>query len=92
MVTGTLPILEHLALVLFDSRSSHSFISSMFVQHMNLEVEPLSYLLSVSTPSREIMLSREKIKACQREVAEHVLDVTLLVLDMRDFDVILGID
>ena len=56
-----------------NSGSSHSFISSVFVQHMNLEVEPLSYLLSISTPSGEIMLSREKIKACQIEVAEHVL-------------------
>ncbi|KAL0537403.1 hypothetical protein IC582_026381 [Cucumis melo] len=38
------------------------------------------------------MLSKEKIKACQVEVANHVLDVTFLVLDMRDFDVILGMD
>ena len=36
------------------------------------------------------MLSKEKIKACQIEIADHVLDVTLLVLDMQDFDVILG--
>ena len=32
------------------------------------------------------MLSKDKIKECQVEVANHVLDVTLLVLDMRDFD------
>ncbi|KAA0031759.1 gag-protease polyprotein [Cucumis melo var. makuwa] len=31
VVTGTLPILGHFAFVLFDSRSSHSFISSVFV-------------------------------------------------------------
>ena len=49
-------------------------------------------ILSVSTPSGEVMLSREKIKACQVEIANHVLDVTLLVLDMRDFVVILGMD
>ncbi|KAL0539757.1 hypothetical protein IC582_023973 [Cucumis melo] len=49
-------------------------------------------ILSVSTPSGEVMLSKDKIKACQVEIANHVLDVTLLVLDMRDFDVILGMD
>ena len=92
IVTGTLPILGHFALVLFDSRPSHSFISSMFVQHMSLDVEPLSHMLFVSTPSRKIMLSREKIKVCQIEIAKHVLDVTLLVLNMQDFDVILGMD
>ncbi|KAL0549529.1 hypothetical protein IC582_014014 [Cucumis melo] len=38
------------------------------------------------------MLSKEKVKACQIEIAGHVVEVTLLVLDMLDFDVILGMD
>ncbi|KAL4032921.1 hypothetical protein IC575_006004 [Cucumis melo] len=92
VVVGTLPVLGHYALVLFDSGSSHSFISSAFVLHARLEVEPLHHVLSVSTPSGECMLSKEKVKACQIEIAGHVIEVTLLVLDMLDFDVILGMD
>ncbi|KAL0554431.1 hypothetical protein IC582_008352 [Cucumis melo] len=92
VVTGTLPVLGHYALVLFDSGSSHSFISSAFVLHARLEVEPLHHVLSVSTPSGECMLSKEKVKACQIEIAGHVIEVTLIVLDMLDFDVILGMD
>ncbi|KAL0543546.1 hypothetical protein IC582_018644 [Cucumis melo] len=92
VVTGTLPVLGHYALVLFDSGSSHSFISSTFVLHARLEVEPLQHALSVSTPSGECMLSKEKVKTCQIEIAGHVIEVTLLVLDMLDFDVILGMD
>ncbi|KAL0559024.1 hypothetical protein IC582_003613 [Cucumis melo] len=38
------------------------------------------------------MLSKERVKACQIEIAGHVIEVTLLVLDMLDFDVILGMD
>ncbi|KAL4032586.1 hypothetical protein IC575_005665 [Cucumis melo] len=38
------------------------------------------------------MLSKKKVKACQIEIARHVIEVTLLVLDMLDFDVILGMD
>ncbi|KAL0549558.1 hypothetical protein IC582_014043 [Cucumis melo] len=38
------------------------------------------------------MLLKEKVKACQIEIAGHVIEVTLLVLDMLDFDVILGMD
>ncbi|KAA0025367.1 gag protease polyprotein [Cucumis melo var. makuwa] len=38
VVTGMLPVLGHYALVLFDSGSSHSFISSAFVLHARLEV------------------------------------------------------
>ncbi|KAA0036153.1 ty3-gypsy retrotransposon protein [Cucumis melo var. makuwa] len=60
--------------------------------HVGLEVEPLGSVLSVSTPSGEVLLSKEKIKACLVEIANHVLDVILLVLDMQDFDVILGMD
>ncbi|TYK22591.1 ty3-gypsy retrotransposon protein [Cucumis melo var. makuwa] len=56
------------------------------------QVEPLSGVLSVSTPSGEVLLSKEKINACQIEIANQMLDVTLLVLDMQDFDVILGMD
>ncbi|KAL4011134.1 hypothetical protein IC575_028181 [Cucumis melo] len=92
VVTGTLPILGHYALVLFDSGSSHSFISSIFVKQAGLEVEPLGSALSVSTPSGEVLLSKEKIRACWVEIANHTLNVTLLVLDMQDFDVILGMD
>ncbi|KAA0032409.1 gag protease polyprotein [Cucumis melo var. makuwa] len=92
VVTGTLPILGHYAFVLFDSGSSHSFISSMFVQHVGLELEPLSDVLSISTPSGEVLLSKEKIRACQIEIANQMLDVTLLVLDKQDFDVILSMD
>ncbi|KAL0548949.1 hypothetical protein IC582_013427 [Cucumis melo] len=92
VVIGTLPISGHYAFVLFDSGSSHSFISSIFVQHVGLEVEPLGNVLSVSTPSGEVLLSKEKIKACRVEIGNHELDVTLLVLDMQDFDVILGMD
>ncbi|KAA0066010.1 ty3-gypsy retrotransposon protein [Cucumis melo var. makuwa] len=57
-----------------------------------IEVEPLNHVLSVSTPSRESMLSKEKVKACQIEITGHIIEVTLLVLDMHDFDVILSMD
>ncbi|KAA0061277.1 pol protein [Cucumis melo var. makuwa] len=67
-------------------------VHGVFVREMGLEVESLGSVLSVSTPSGEVMLSKDKIKTCQVEIANHVLDVILLVLDMRDFDEILGMD
>ncbi|XP_038882395.1 uncharacterized protein LOC120073664 [Benincasa hispida] len=56
------------------------------------ESEPLPFVLSISTLLEEIMLATEKIKALQIEIANHALDVTLIILDMLDFDVILGMD
>ncbi|KAL4011208.1 hypothetical protein IC575_028257 [Cucumis melo] len=42
VVTGMLSILGHYAFMLFDSESSHSFISSVFVQLVGLEMDWLS--------------------------------------------------
>ncbi|TYK05492.1 pol protein [Cucumis melo var. makuwa] len=39
-------------------------------------VQQLCSILSLSIPSGEVMLSKEKIKACQVEIANHVSDVT----------------
>ncbi|TYK03544.1 retrotransposon protein, putative, Ty3-gypsy subclass [Cucumis melo var. makuwa] len=52
----------------------------------------LGHYAFVLFDSGEVLLSKEKIKACQIEIANQMLDVTLLVLDMQDFDVILGMD
>ncbi|KAL0551906.1 hypothetical protein IC582_010998 [Cucumis melo] len=56
------------------------------------EAEREGTVVTVSTPSGECMLSKEKVKRCQIEITGHVIEVTLLVLDMLDFDVILGMD
>ncbi|TYK29817.1 ty3-gypsy retrotransposon protein [Cucumis melo var. makuwa] len=40
----------------------------------------------------EVMLLKEKVKACQIEITGHVIEVTLLVLDILDFNVILCMD
>ena len=47
---------------------------------------------SISTLFGEIMLAKKKIKTCQVEIENSVLEVTLIVLNMSDFDVIIGMD
>ena len=92
VVTGTLPVLGFHAFVLFDSGSTHSFISTTFVRYARLGLEPLGYSLSVSTPSGEILVANERVQASQIVIAERPLEVVLIVLNMTDFDVILGMD
>ncbi|MDV3143346.1 MAG: aspartyl protease family protein, partial [Sweet potato little leaf phytoplasma] len=90
VVTGTIPILDHYDFVLFDSGSTYSFISATFVNQANLELKPLGYVLSVSTPAGVTLLASEAAKGCQMLVSDRLMDVTLIALDMSDFDVILG--
>ncbi|XP_022946901.1 uncharacterized protein LOC111450842 [Cucurbita moschata] len=92
VVTGTLPISGYFAYTVFDSGSTHSFISLSFVCQARLEVEPLSYETIVSTPSGVMLMTREKVKLNKVEVSGQTLDVLLMVLDMYDYDIILGMD
>ncbi|KAA0050376.1 ty3-gypsy retrotransposon protein [Cucumis melo var. makuwa] len=88
LVLGNPLRLPHTSLPLFSRKE----FLPLPVRRLSELVEPLNGILSVSTPSGEVLLSKEKIKACQVEIENQRLDVTLLVLDMQDFDVILGID
>ena len=92
VVTGTLQVLGFQAFVLFESGSTHSFISSTFVRYARLGLEPLGYRLSVSTPSGKILVIDERVRASQIVIAGRPLEVVLIVLNMSDFDVILGMD
>ena len=59
----------HFALVLFDSGSTHSFVSEEFVELAHLEKELLEITLSTSTPAHELLLA---ISACNQSYTDSV--------------------
>ncbi|XP_022156985.1 uncharacterized protein LOC111023814 [Momordica charantia] len=94
-----LPYLSSIVLVhnvpayaLFDSGSSHTFISTAFVHQANLVLEPLGFLLSVSTPSGSDMSTSQMVREGKLSLHDHTLGARLIQLDMQDFDIILGMD
>jgi hypothetical protein len=79
------------AIVLFDSRASHSFISAAYVERHNIPVAMLMCRMIVSSPggdmpTRQVCL---KMKIILRGVE---FNAKLIVLDSKDIDVILGMD
>ena len=78
--------------MLFDSSASHSFIVASVVIELGLEVETLEEPLYVSSPiwirARIGMIYR----GCELEISGTLLTVDLRIMDMSEFDVILGID
>ena len=78
--------------VLFDSGASHSFIAASVVIELGLEVETLKEPLYVSSPlgirARIGMICR----GCELEILGTLLTVDLRIMDMLEFDVILGMD
>ena len=78
--------------MLFDSGASHSFIVASVVIELGLEVEALEEPLYVSSPlgirARMGMICR----GCELEISGILLTMDLRVMDMSEFDVILGMD
>ena len=92
VIQGTFLLSRLWARVLFDSSASHSFIAASVVIELGLEVETLEELLYVSSPlwirARIGMICR----GCELEILGTLLTVDLRIMDMSEFDVILGMD
>ena len=78
--------------MLFDYGASHSFIVASVVMELGLEVEALEEPLYVSSPlgirARIWMICR----CCELEILGILLIVDMRVMNMSEFDVILGMD
>ena len=78
--------------ILFDSGASHSFIVASCVEELGLEVETLEKSLHVSSPHRTRVSVQQICCNCELEIFGILLTVDLRVMDMTEFDVILGMD
>ena len=78
--------------MLFDSGASHSFIASLVVIELGLEVETLEEPLYVSSSLGIRARIRMICHGYELEISGILLTVDLRVMDMSEFDVILGMD
>ena len=78
--------------MLFDSSTSHSFIATSVVIELGLEIEALEEPLYVSSPIGIRARIRTICHGCELEISGILLTVDLRVMDMSEFDVILGMD
>ena len=77
---------------LFNTGSTHSFIALRIVCYVPHSWISLLYHLIVSTLRDKIMVAREMLKNCEIEVHDKKLLGDLVILDVRDFDLIFGMD
>ena len=80
------------ARVLFDSGASHSFIAASCVNVLGLKVESLEKPLHVSSPIGIRVRIDQICRDCELEISGILLTVDLRVMDISEFDVILGMD
>ena len=80
------------AKILFDSGASHSFVAASSVDVLGLEVETLDEPLHVSSPLGTRVRIDHICRDYELEISGILLTVDLRVMDISDFDVILGMD
>ena len=92
VITGKLFINSREVYAILDTGSIHSFISPICTQRLNLTIENLNLVLSVETSLGEIPITFTIYKSCLVQINNLTLPIDLISLEMREFDVILGID
>ena len=77
---------------MFDSDASHSFVVASCVNSLGLEVETLEEPLHASSPLGIRVRIDQICRDCELEISGILLMVDLRVMDISEFDVILGMD
>ncbi|KAH7571610.1 hypothetical protein JRO89_XS04G0099700 [Xanthoceras sorbifolium] len=88
VVSGIVPVSGHIAFVLFNSGSTHSFMSAILLEDLivHLKYWSLSYVLLPLQGNLYVL------KSCRVQIEDKVLKADLIILDIRDFDIIFGMD
>ncbi|XP_052210449.1 uncharacterized protein LOC127813488 [Diospyros lotus] len=91
-VQGILSLYDIDVCVLFDTGSTHSFVAPRVVCHIPISSTLLPYYLIVTTPGDTKMVGSEVYRDCKIIVHDKEFPGNLVVLDIKDFDLILGMD
>ena len=92
VVTGIISILDHDANTLVDPGATHSFASKHFFDRFQIKTQPLEGRMRVSLPAGDSLFSDRVVKDSRVLIGGQKFPADLVALDMRDFDVVLGMD
>ena len=80
------------ARVLFDPGASHSFVSPVFAARMEWQPSKMLFPLSVTTPLSDELETDVFFLSCPVLLEGRELLADLVLLDVLEFDIILGMD
>jgi hypothetical protein len=91
VTTGMFPVNQHLAVVLFDSGSSHSFMIQAFAQKHDQPVTELGYGYRISSAGAEV-LTNKAVAGVTLDISGRRFCVNLVVMPRLVLDVIIGMN
>jgi len=91
VIAGMFPVNQHLAVILFDSGSSHSFMSQAFAQKHDQPVTELGYGYRISS-ARADVLTNKAVTGVTLDISGQRFRVNLVVMLGLVLDVIIGMN
>ena len=92
VVTGMILVFDRDAYILIDPGATHFFISMGFISNVNLESQPIDCSIVVSLPTGDSRLAESVYMDSRVIIGGQEFLADLILLDIHDFDVILGMD
>ncbi|XP_015078162.1 uncharacterized protein LOC107021966 [Solanum pennellii] len=92
VISGTLFLCHQPATILFDPGSTFSYVSIYFAPRLGMRSESLAEPVHVLTPVGEFLVVDQVLRSCLVTIQGYDTRADLIMLDMIDFDVILGMD
>ncbi|XP_070009730.1 uncharacterized protein [Nicotiana sylvestris] len=92
VIIGTISICHRDASVLFYPWSTYSYVSSLFGPYLDVIHESLDVPIYVSTPVGNFVIVDRVYRSCEVIFCAYQTRADLILLNMVDFEVILGMD
>ncbi|XP_021991411.1 probable ATP-dependent RNA helicase vasa-like [Helianthus annuus] len=92
VVTGTLPINQRYASVLFDNGADFSFVSLDFKNILGLVASKLDVPYSIELANEKLVEANEVIRGYIIELGKREFSIDLLSVDLGSFDVMVRMD
>ncbi|KAK8934648.1 hypothetical protein KSP39_PZI014257 [Platanthera zijinensis] len=92
VISGKFKVKNCWARVLFDSGATHSFVARAFVERYRLTLDRVRDTFSIKFPSSESLLSDLGVLDFPVLLGDFLAKAYLKMIDLEDFDVILGMD
>jgi hypothetical protein len=91
MIVGMFPVDSHIAEVLFDTRATHSFITTSWVEAHNLTITAMSTPIEIDSTGGRIRADSIRLNVSV-EIRGIVFPANLIVMSTQGIDVILGMN
>jgi len=92
IIQSTIFVLNTLVHVLIDLDSTHSFMSHPLAKSLRVEIEPLGYVMWISTLMGKTIESSRTCKNCKVNESDVKFQEDLILLGMHNFDIIIEMD